>query len=245
MPKINVYLSDELAEAVKAAGLPVSPICQRALEIAVRRVTSIRETARLDLDVDDPTAKLAQFTAKSRTAVTLGIGRAKEARVAHVGTEHLLAGILDEGTNLAIQVLRALDIEPDDVREALDARWPVPDVPEDGTGAGKQLTGSASAALEAAFNEAISLGHNYIGCEHLLLGILAEPDGGASAVLRSLGGDQRLARRATSATLSGYVYAKTQAQGQPNPAELLQQALAPFGRRLDALEARMAQIAGE
>ena len=45
MPKINVYLPDELAQAVKEAGVPVSAVCQRALEQAVRRVTAIRETA--------------------------------------------------------------------------------------------------------------------------------------------------------------------------------------------------------
>lgn len=50
MPKINVYLPDDLAEAVKEAGVPVTAVCQRALEQAVRRVTAIRETALGDLD---------------------------------------------------------------------------------------------------------------------------------------------------------------------------------------------------
>ncbi len=50
MPKINVYLPDELAEAVRDAGVPVSTVCQRALEHAVRRITAIRETTLAELD---------------------------------------------------------------------------------------------------------------------------------------------------------------------------------------------------
>lgn len=249
MPKINVYLSDDLAEAVKEAGLPVSPICQQALETAVRRVNEIRETANLDLTVDDPTARLNRFTDKARTALKLGIDRARNDRVALVGTEHVLAGILDEGTNLAVQVLRSLEIEPDEIREALDARWPAPDVEDGGdTKAGSHLDEAAKAALKATLNEAISLAHNYIGCEHMLLGLAADQDSVAGQILRSFGADQRAVRRATLAALGGYVYAKAQAPGAAalaNPAELLQKALAPFSKRLDQLESRMNQLAGE
>ena len=52
MPKINVYLPDDLAEAVRDSGLPVSAVCQRALEDAVRRITAIRQTTLDDLDTD-------------------------------------------------------------------------------------------------------------------------------------------------------------------------------------------------
>jgi ATP-dependent Clp protease ATP-binding subunit ClpA len=234
---------------VKEAGLPVSPICQQALEVAVRRVTEIRETAKLDLTVDDPTARLTRFTAKARTAVRLAISRAREDRVTLVGSEHLLAGILDEGSNLAVQVLRSLEIEPDDVREALDARWPAADIPEDGdtSTAGRHLDPSAAAALKGALNEAISLAHNYVGCEHLLLGLIADEDSAAGQVLRSFGADHRAVRRATLAALGGFVYAKSQGgdPAQQNPADLLRQALAPFSKRLDQLESRMARLTGE
>jgi ATP-dependent Clp protease ATP-binding subunit ClpA len=247
VPKINVYLPDDLAEAVKEAGLPVSPICQQALEVAVRRVTEIRETAKLDLTVDDPTARLTRFTAKARTAVDLAIARARQGRVTYVGTEHLLAGILEEGSNLAVQVLRSLEIEPDDVREALDARWPEPDVAEgDETAvAGRHWDPPAAEALKATLNEAIALAHNYIGCEHLLLGLVVDPESTAGQVLHSFGADHRSMRRAMLAALGGFVYAKSQGQGQPNPALLLQQALTPFSQRLEKLEKRMAELAGE
>jgi ATP-dependent Clp protease ATP-binding subunit ClpA len=239
VPKINVYLPDELAEAVKEAGLPVSVICQRALEIAVRKVTGIRETLKLDLSVDDPAAKLANFTVKSRAAVTLAITRARDGGAAMIGTEHLLGGILDEGTNLALQVLRALEIEPDDVREDLAAR-PAGDGAADGEIAGQRLAASTAEALKLALNEAIGLGHNYIGCEHLLLGLINEPDGAAGEILRARGAEPRLAKRAVTATLSGFVYAKAQAGADPLPA-----ALRKFGERLDRLEERMAQMGTE
>jgi len=236
MPKVNVYLPDDLAAAVKDLGLPVSPICQHALEIAVRRVSGLMETAKLDLTGDDPTARLKNFTDKARAAVSFAIQRARDSGVAMITTEHLLAGILDEGGNLALQVLRSLEIEPDDLREELAAR-PAPTAESDN--AGRQLDTSAAAALKAALHEAITFGHNYIGCEHLLLGLINEPDGTAGEILRSHGAEPRLARRAVAAILSGYVYAKSQTAGDQSGATVLQDALAKIGERLDRLEARV------
>jgi len=200
MPKVNVYLPDDLAAAVKDLGLPVSPICQHALEIAVRRVSGLMETAKLDLTGDDPTARLKNFTDKSRAAVSFAIQRARDGGVSMITTEHLLAGILDEGANLALQVLRSLEIEPDDLREELAAR-PAPTAESDN--AGRQLDTSAAAALKAALHEAITFGHNYIGCEHLLLGLVAEPDGVAGQVLRGLGDGLQLGECARQATSAG------------------------------------------
>jgi ATP-dependent Clp protease ATP-binding subunit ClpA len=246
MPKINVYLSDELAEAVKDAGLPVSPICQRALEVAVRKVAAIQETAKQDLlqlTEDDPAGRLERFTAKARTAVANGIRTAREDGLAAVGTEHLLLGIIDEGTNLAVQVLRSLEIEPDDIREDLVARQATGDTPANGA---PKLDETAVTAMKAALAEAITLGHNYIGCEHLLLGLVAEPDGVAGQLLRSRGIDARAARRAVSATLSGFVYGQNRAQGtQSGAADQLREVLARFGQRLDRLEEGMARLTGE
>jgi ATP-dependent Clp protease ATP-binding subunit ClpA len=247
MPKINVYLSDELAEAVKDAGLPVSPICQRALEVAVRKVAAIRETAKHDLlrlTEDDPAGRLEHFTAKARAAVANGVRTAREDGLATVGTEHLLLGILDEGTNLAVQVLRSLEIEPDDIREDLAARKATGDATADTT---PKLDETAVTALKSALAEAITMGHNYIGCEHLLLGLVVEPDGVAGELLRSKGIDARAARRAVSATLSGFVYAQNRAQTeqQSGAAEQLRAVLAKFGQRLDKLEEGMARLTGE
>ena len=244
MPKINVYVSDELLAAVKDLGLPVSPICQHALETAVRRVSGLMETAKLDLTGEDPTARLKNFTDKARAAVSFAIQRARDSGVAMITTEHLLAGILDEGNNLALQVLRSLEIEPDDLREELAAR-PAPTEPTTAAGelAGRQLDTSTAAALKTALHEAITFGHNYIGCEHLLLGLINEPDGVAGEILRSRGAEPRLARRSVAAILSGYVYAKAQMGGadqggaDQGGADALRAALTRIGERLDRLEA--------
>src|SRR4051794_32714388 len=103
MPKINVYLPDELAEAVRDSGVPVSAICQRALETSVRRVTAIRAATIGELAGEDPTTKLPHFTERARKTVKLAIETAREDGSAQVGTEHLLRGIINEGNNMALR----------------------------------------------------------------------------------------------------------------------------------------------
>ncbi|WP_433216865.1 Clp protease N-terminal domain-containing protein [Dactylosporangium sp. CS-047395] len=219
MPKINVYLPDELAEAVKAAGIPVSAICQRALEQAVRRVTAIRETVSGlgDGDLDDAAlaARLPHLTARARTVLKLAGAHGRP-----VGTAELLGALVDEGANLALHVLRAIEIDPARVTEALATR---PSRPE---------TTEATTALELAVSEATALGHNYVGCEHLLLGLIAEPDGAAGQVLRSLGAELRLTRRAVSAALAGYVHLQAQTPS-------VEAALKPLLERIERLESRL------
>ncbi|GAA5066260.1 ATP-dependent Clp protease ATP-binding subunit ClpC [Thermocatellispora tengchongensis] len=262
MPKINVYLPDELAEAVKEAGVPVSAVCQRALEQAVRRLTAIRETVVGDLDLDDPSGRLAHFTARTRQVLKLALSEAEAAGAPAIGTEFLLGGMLREGTNLALHVLRALEIEPAQVERALAAQLASGSAAEAPAGeGGRRLSGPAAAALELAVTEATSLGHNYIGCEHLLLGLIAEPDGTAGQVLRGLGADLRLTRRGVTAALAGYVHlraqtavaqsaaaqsAVAQSEAAPQPAaglslaavtEAVRRELRPLVARIERLEA--------
>jgi Clp amino terminal domain, pathogenicity island component len=251
VPKINVYLPDELAEAVKEAGVPVSAICQRALEQAVRRVTAIRETVlrhpgESDGDTGqagpDPTERLTHFTERARTTLRLAARDARERHAPEVGTEHLLAGMLTEGGNLAVHVLRAMDIEPDQVRRELAAL--TAGRTDLAAGGDERRFGvSAAGALELAVTEAIGLGHNYVGCEHLLLGLVAEPDGTAGRVLRALGAEPRLTRRAVSAALAGYVHLRAEGTAAAAPADVgrrladaVRGQLEPLLRRLERLE---------
>ncbi|GIG91908.1 Clp protease N-terminal domain-containing protein [Plantactinospora endophytica] len=251
MPKINVYLPDELAEAVRVAGIPVSAVCQRALEQAVRRVSAIRETALGDLDDADLAARLPHFTPRARAVVLLAVDRSRDDGSAAVGTAHLLAGMLAEGTNLALHVLRAEEIEPERVlRDLAGQPTAEPGVEPDDV---LRFTGPAANALELAVTEATALGHNYVGCEHLLLGLIAEPDGVGGQLLRSLGAELRLTRRAVVAALAGYVHLRAQTPPQaesagaagPSPeiAALLSAAirreLQPVVARLDRLEERV------
>lgn len=242
MPKINVYLPDELAEGVKATGVPVSAICQRALEQSVRRVAAIRATVVGDVETDDPTAGLSQFTERARTTIKLAVAKARASGAAAVGTEHLLHGILAEGTNLALHVLRAVEVDPAQAERALAAASP------HGEGDPTRFSTPAANALELTVTEAIGLGHNYVGCEHLLLGLLSEPDGTGGQVLRDLGVDLRSTRRAVVAALSGYTHLRSQASTQASPAAMIAAAvdeqLRPVLDRLERLE-RQAGLAGE
>ena len=237
MPKINVYLPDDLAEAVKEAGVPVSAVCQRALEQAVRRVTAIRATTVGDLETDDPTARLSNFTQRARNAVSTGMRQALDTGAAEVGTRHLLSGLLAEDGNLALRVLAAMEIDPARARHDLAA---LPAPPAGGDGDTAHFSATAAGALELAVTEATGLGHNYVGCEHLLLGLAGEPDGAAGQILRALGADPRLTRRTVTAALAGYVHLRAQAP----PPEAAKQALTdavreelrPLTERLDRLE---------
>jgi len=240
MPKINVYLPDELAEAVKDAGVPVSAICQRALEQAVRRITAIRQTALGELEVEALAERLPRFTPRAHTVVKLAVDQARAGASPNVGSGHLLAGMLAEGENLALHVLRAVEIDPVDIQRELERHAGA----EEG-GAGEDsaihFSGPAAGALELTVTEATGLGHNYVGCEHLLLGLVTEPDGVAGQVLRALGAEPRLVRRAVTAALAGYVHLRAQTSSSAaDPTQALvtavQKQLQPLVERIERLE---------
>ncbi len=237
MPKINVYLPEELAAAVREAQLPVSAICQNALELAVRDVSAVRGSDEAPHDEEHRPGLFKRFTPRARQVIKLANAQAREIPNNYVGTEHLLLGILDEGGNLALAVLNALDIEPDDLRGELVASIEPGRAPKGGR---IPFTPLAKEALEVAVREALTLGHNYIGCEHLLLGLLATDAGVASQVLRRMGLELRTTRRAVINVLAGFVHMKQQpGLQQPRltmaPDDTLQRIL----ERLDVIEQRL------
>jgi ATP-dependent Clp protease ATP-binding subunit ClpA len=226
MPKINVYLPDELAAAVRDAQVPVSAICQSALERAVRDVSAMRGT---DAAPAEPAnGPFTRFTPRARTAIGKAQQQAIDHRHDYVGTEHVLLGMIDEGQNLGIKVLAALDLEPADLRAELEASM----APGQDTVSGHPpFTPLSKKVLETTANEALSMGHNYIGCEHILLGLIAVEEGLASQVLRRMGVELRTTRRAVVSALSGYVTGRADARP---PA-----ALDDIVRRLEAIEKRL------
>ena len=213
MPKINVYLPDELAESVKDMNIPVSAICQRALEGSVKRIVAIRAFGIEDLRREKP----PHLTDRVWKALQIA---AESAQGAELGTAHLLNGIVKEGENLALDVLRALDVEPRGLPS-----W----IPAD-SGGKPGFSADGAAALELAVVESIALGHNYVGCEHLLLGIVAEPDGRGGAELRELGVDIKGARRAVQTALAGIVHLKKQQQAAPDAAKVLEMIMTRLAR---------------
>lgn len=228
MPKINVYLPDDLAESVKETGLPVSAICQRALEQSVKRVAAIR-TVR-DLTGTDPTAALTSFTQRAKDVLKLAIKAAATRGAAEVGTRDLLSGILQEGGNLAVHILGTVEIDTLALGRELSA------APAQAPAEVTRMGVTAANALELTVMEALTLGHNYVGCEHLLLGLLAEPDGTAGQLLRGRGAEPRQVRQVVSAALAGYVHQANQAGGSVALAALVGKAMEPVLNRLERLE---------
>jgi ATP-dependent Clp protease ATP-binding subunit ClpA len=204
MPKINVYLPDDLADAVKEAGVPVSAVCQRALEQAVRRVTSIREIAVTPVH-DLPAEPLLPFTARIVRILQAAEATAAADGLPQIDGDRLLRAVLDDRDSLAVRVLGALDITVPQIRAELDRRTPDASggepLPARAVG---RLSADLAQVFELAANESSALGNSYIGTEHLLLGLIAEPDGVAGHALRALGADLRVTRRTVAAALLGY-----------------------------------------
>jgi ATP-dependent Clp protease ATP-binding subunit ClpA len=185
-------------------------------------VTAIRAIG--DLSGTDPTAGLTSFTQRAKDVLNLAIRSAS----GEVGTGDLLRGLVEEGTNLALHVLRSIDVDPVAVAREL----PAPSA--GGTATRMSVTGAN--ALELTVVEALTLGHNYVGCEHLLLGLVAEPEGTAGRVLRGLGAEPRQVRQVVSAALAGYVHLQANQGGAAAMTAALGKALEPVLRRLDRLE---------
>ncbi len=233
MPKINVYLPDDLAAAVRDAQVPVSAVCQRALERAVRDVSSLRASHQAPAEDEPARGMFQRFTSRARSALTRAEHFAREHAHASVGPEHVLLGVLDEGGNLAVKVLESLGIELDDLRaELIGSMAPGGEAVEGHI----PFSAQSKQVLEATSNEAIALGHNYIGCEHILLGLIAVEDGLASEVLRRMGVEMVTTKRAITTALVGFVHAQWQAEVKPATADPLRQIL----ERLDAIEKRLA-----
>jgi ATP-dependent Clp protease ATP-binding subunit ClpA len=141
-----------------------------------------------------------RFTERARQVVVLAQDESRTLRHNYIGTEHLLLGLLREEEGLAARVLDELGIAVDEVR-AMVARV---------VGRGDEIatgqipfTPRAKKALELALREALSLGHNYVGTEHLLLGLVRENSGVAARILLDFGVDAEAVRGATILLLSG------------------------------------------
>ena len=124
-----------------------------------------------------------RFTDRARKALTLAQDEAQRFNHAYIGPEHLLLGLVRESEGLAARVLENMHVELPKVRSAVEfiiGRADLPVVGEVG------LTPPAKRVIELAIDEARGMGHNYIGTEHLLLGLVRQGEGVAAGVLASL-----------------------------------------------------------
>jgi prophage maintenance system killer protein len=176
------------AAGVKEAamrGRPALPLAERIKKATMRR---------------QPRGMFQRFTDRARRVVVLAQEEARLLRHDYVGTEHLLLGLLHESGGVAARALESLGINREAVRRQV----------EQIIGRGQQAPGShiaftprAKKVLELSLREALALGHNHVGTEHILLGLLREGQGVAAQVLTGLGIDHAQVRERVLALLTG------------------------------------------
>ena len=123
-------------------------------------------------DTIDPNEGFARFTPRARAAIVAAQDAARDATNAEIAPEHLIVGLLGDGDSLAVRLLEAQGVEAKTLRAAIELP----------PAAGEKLSlvpfsAAARKALELTFREALRLGHNYVGTEHMLLALLESEDG--------------------------------------------------------------------
>ena len=188
-----------------------------------------------------------RFTERARKVMTLARQEAQKLNNDYIGTEHILLGLVQEGSGVAAQVLKNLEVDLRKVRAEVER------LVEQGTSpvTGTQLpfTPRAKRVLELALEEAQNLGHNYIGTEHLLLGLIRESDGPAAHVLQNLGVKPEEVREEVVELLGADAPSATAARGEEGaePAEGEEAAAAGKSKTpaLDAFGRDLTELARE
>ncbi|TCJ16233.1 ATP-dependent Clp protease ATP-binding subunit [Rubrobacter taiwanensis] len=141
-----------------------------------------------------------RFTERARKVVVLAQEEARHFNHNYIGTEHLLLGLLREDEGVAARALASLNVTLEEVREQVES---IVGYGEEGTGGQAPFTPRSKKVLELALREALQLGHNYIGTEHILLGLVRESEGVAARVLSNLDVDPERVRRQVVQQLGG------------------------------------------
>ncbi len=141
-----------------------------------------------------------RFTERARQVVVLAQEEARTLKHNYIGTEHILLGLLREEEGLAARVLESLDITVERVRAQVVR---IVGSGEEVTSGQIPFTPRAKKVLELALREALSLGHNYIGTEHILLGLVRENEGVAARILLDFDADSEKIRNEVIRMLSG------------------------------------------
>jgi len=175
-----------------------------------------------------------RFTDRARRVLVLAQEEARLLNHNFIGTEHILLGLIHEGEGVAAKALESLGISLEAVREKVEETIG----PAGTSPAGSPpFTPRAKKVLELSLREALQLGHNYIGTEHMLLGLVREGEGVAAQVLVNLGADLSRVRQQVIQLLSGYQGGKeagaSAGSGQDAPAS--SPVLDQFGRNLTSL----------
>ena len=151
-----------------------------------------------------------RFTDRARRVVVLAQEEARLLNHSYIGTEHILLGLIHEGEGVAAKALDSLSISLESVRAQVEEI-----IGQGGSSPSGHIpfTPRAKKVLELSLREALQLGHNYIGTEHILLGLLREGEGVATQVLMKLGADLNKVRQQVIQLLSGYQGPGTKSEG--------------------------------
>jgi ATP-dependent Clp protease ATP-binding subunit ClpC len=152
-----------------------------------------------------------RFTDRARRVLVLAQEEARLLNHGFIGTEHILLGLIHEGDGIAAQALESLAISLEAVRDRVEeAVGPAGSTAPTGS---PPFTPRAKKVLELSLREALQLGHNYIGTEHILLGLVREGEGVAAQVLVSLGADLLRVRATVIELLADYPRSPGEARG--------------------------------
>lgn len=141
-----------------------------------------------------------RFTERARQVIVLAQDEARALKHNYIGTEHILLGLLREEEGVAAHVLESLDVDIEGVRAQVANIVGPGDEPVTGQ---IPFTPRAKKVLELALREALNLAHNYVGAEHILLGLVRENEGVAARVLLDFDADPEKVRAAVTRVLSG------------------------------------------
>jgi ATP-dependent Clp protease ATP-binding subunit ClpA len=197
-----------------------------------------------------PDPPIVNFTKRAMSVLRSAQASAADEGMADIDTGHVLRALLTHG-RIAMEILRALDITAQQVRVDLDKRVTLAPASRRGATTEPAVSRQVALAIELAANESSGLGNGYVGSEHLLLGLIGEPDGAAGKVLRALGAELRVTRRAVAAALAGWkagfsAHQERSAEESPSPAAAgqlsaaIKAELEPVLARLERLERRTA-----
>ena len=169
-----------------------------------------------------------RFTDRARRVVVLAQEEARLLNHSYIGTEHILLGLIHEGEGVAAKALESLGISLEAVRSQVEEI-----IGQGGSSPSGHIpfTPRAKKVLELSLREALQLGHNYIGTEHILLGLIREGEGVAAQVLVKLGADLSRVRQQVIQLLSGYQGPAGSAPVAPAAPSRRQPASAPPARR--------------
>src|ERR671918_2230 len=173
-----------------------------------------------------------RFTERARQVVVLAQEEARTLKHNYIGTEHILLGLLREEEGLAARVLESLDITVERVRAQVVR---IVGSGEEVTSGQIPFTPRAKKVLELALREALSLGHNYIGTEHILLGLVRENEGVAARILLDFDADSEKIRNEVIRMLSGPGGRRQGSGGGTGEGKKSSKLLDQFGRNLTKL----------